>query len=94
MPDGLHVKGGRFFSGIGYLNEIHSHAWDFVDQPLIYQAMFDGQLAQDGLQLKWLAPTDMFMEFGAETGNGEHYPGHALHGNGLNGVALLRAPRR
>ena len=89
LPYGLQVKGGRFFSGIGYLNEIHSHAWDFVDQPLIYQAMFDGQLAQDGLQLKWLAPTDMFMEFGAETGNGEHYPGTQLHGNGLNGVALL-----
>src|SRR6185295_14491453 len=34
MPEGFVVKGGRFFSGIGYLNEIHAHAWDFVDQPL------------------------------------------------------------
>ena len=89
LPYGLQVKGGRFFSGIGYLNEIHSHAWDFVDQPLIYQAMFNGQLEQNGVQLKWLAPTDMFMEFGAETGNGQNYPGTRLHGNGLNGVALL-----
>ncbi|HEV7431674.1 MAG TPA: hypothetical protein VGN77_01425, partial [Steroidobacteraceae bacterium] len=89
LPNGLLIKGGRFFSGLGYLNEIHSHAWDFVDQPLIYQAMFDGQLAQDGVQLKWLAPTDMFMELGAETGNGDNFPGTHLHGNGLNGVALL-----
>ena len=89
LPSGLLIKGGRFFSGIGYLNEIHSHAWDFVDQPLIYQAMLNGQLAQDGLQLKWLAPTDMFMEFGTESGNGQQFPGTHLHGNGLNGVALL-----
>jgi hypothetical protein len=89
LPDGLLLKGGRFFSGIGYLNEIHSHAWDFVDQPLVYQAMFNGQLAQDGVQLKWLAPTDMFMEIGAESGNGQSFPGTTLHGNGLNGLALL-----
>ena len=36
LHDGLTVKGGRFFSGLGYLNEIHAHAWDFVDQPLPY----------------------------------------------------------
>ncbi len=89
LPHGVLLKGGRFFSGVGYLNEIHSHAWDFVDQPLIYQAMYNGQLAQDGLQLKWLAPTDIFMEFGIESGNGQEYPGTRLHGNGLNGVALL-----
>ncbi|MDH4105775.1 MAG: hypothetical protein OEV39_06655, partial [Gammaproteobacteria bacterium] len=37
LPAGLSIKGGRFFSGVGYLNEIHAHAWDFVDQPLVYQ---------------------------------------------------------
>jgi hypothetical protein len=89
LPAGLQLKGGRFFSGIGYLNEIHSHAWDFADQPLVYQAMFNSQLAQDGVQLKWLAPTDMFMEFGVESGNGQRFPGTRLAGNGLNGVALL-----
>ena len=48
LPDGLQLKGGRFFSGVGYLNEIHAHAWDFIDQPLVYQAFFGGQFAQDG----------------------------------------------
>jgi hypothetical protein len=89
LPAGLMIKGGRFFSGLGYLNEIHSHAWDFVDQPLVYQAFFNGQLAQDGVQLKWLAPTDMFMELGAESGNGQRFPGTRLHGNGLNGIVLM-----
>jgi len=89
LPAGLSVKGGRFFSGIGYLNEIHAHAWDFVDQPLAYQAFLGGQYAQDGLQVKWLAPTDVFLEFGAETGNGNAFPGTRLERNGANGAALF-----
>lgn len=89
LPSGLSLKAGRFFSGIGYLNEVHSHAWDFADQPLAYQALFGGQLAQDGAQLKWLAPTDLFIELAAETGDGGQYPGTQLAGNGVNGGALL-----
>ncbi len=89
LPSGLSLKAGRFFSGLGYLNEVHSHAWDFVDQPLVYQALFGGQLAQNGAQLKWLAPTDLFIELAAETGNGERFPGTHLAHNGLNGAALL-----
>lgn len=89
LPAGLTLKGGRFFSGFGYLNEIHGHAWDFVDQPLAYQAFFGGQRAQDGLQLKWIAPTDFFLELGAETGNGEAFPGTRRGANGLNGATLF-----
>ncbi len=75
LPAGLMAKGGRFFSGFGYLNEVHAHAWDFADQPLVYQAFFGNQRSQDGVQLKWLAPTDLFVELGAETGNGDAFPG-------------------
>jgi hypothetical protein len=89
LRDGFSLKGGRFLSGVGYLNEIHAHAWDFVDQPLAYQAFFGGQLRQDGLQLKWLAPTDVFLELGAESGNGDAYPGTRRAANGLNGVTLF-----
>jgi hypothetical protein len=89
LHDGLTIKGGRFFSGFGYLNEVHAHAWDFVDQPLVYQAMFGGQYRQNGLQLKWLAPTDLFLEFGAETGNGDGYPATRLEKNGFNGATLF-----
>ena len=89
LPEGFVVKGGRFFSGIGYLNEIHAHAWDFVDQPLIYQAFFGGQLAQNGVQVKWVAPTVLFLELGAETGNGQEFPGTHRNRNGLNGGTLF-----
>jgi hypothetical protein len=89
LPSGFTVKGGRFFSGLGYLNEVHAHAWDFVDQPLVYQAFFANQRAQDGVQVKWIAPTDLFLEFGAETGNGDAFPGTHQSGNGLNGTTLF-----
>jgi len=89
LPAGFSIKGGRFFSGFGYLNEIHAHAWDFIDQPLVYQAFYGGQFKQDGVQVKWLAPTDYFLEFGAEAGNGGEFPGTRLGRNGLNGATLF-----
>jgi hypothetical protein len=89
LHDGVTLKGGRFFSALGYLNEIHAHAWDFVDQPLVYQAFFGGQLAQDGLQAKWLAPTDTFIELGAEAGNGGAFPGTHRDRNGLSATTLF-----
>jgi hypothetical protein len=89
LPAGFTAKGGRFFSGFGYLNEVHAHAWDFADQPLAYQAFFGNQRSQDGLQLKWVAPADLYLEFGAETGNGDAFPGTRGSGNGLNGTTLF-----
>jgi hypothetical protein len=86
LPLGLTVKGGQFFSSIGYLNELHGHVWDFIDQPLVYQAFLGGQMAVQGLQAKWIAPLDVLVEFGLETGNGDYYPGTRLSRNGLNGV--------
>ena len=89
LPSGLSLKAGRFFSGIGYLNEIHAHAWDFTDQPLVYQAFLNGQFAQDGVQLKWLAPTDRFVEFGVESGNSRGFPAVIQDRNGPNNTALF-----
>ncbi len=40
-------------------------------------------------RLKWLAPTDLFIEFGAETGNGDAFPGTRSTGNSLNGTTLF-----
>lgn len=81
---GFIVKAGRFLSGIGYANERHPHAWDFANQNLAYAAMLGEHYVQDGLQLRWLAPTPMFLQFGAEVGQGADWkdrrrPGsHAL----------------
>ena len=86
LPEGFTLKGGQFFSSLGYLNEMHAHTWDFIDQPLVYQAFFGGQMAVQGLQLKWIAPLDFLVELGVESGNGDYFPGTRLGRNGLNGV--------
>jgi hypothetical protein len=88
-PFGIATRFGRFLSGIGYLNEQHAHAWDFVDAPLAYQAFLGGRFATDGLQLKWLAPTDHFIELGAEAGNGDAYPGSERNRNGIGSTAVF-----
>ena len=91
-PYGLAPKFGRFFSGLGYMNEQHQHAWDFVDAPLVYQAFLGGQYDVDGLQVKWGAPTEEFLEFGAELGSGEGFPGTSRNKNGIgSGVVYVHA---
>jgi len=85
---GIGLKAGRFRSGIGYINEQHPHARDFADAPLIYQAMFGDSYGQDGVQLKWLAPAPLFVEFGAEFGRGANFPGTDRNRNGAGGQAL------
>lgn len=94
LSNGLTIKGGRFFSGIGYLNEIHQHAWDFVDAPLAYQAFLGagsrGNFGDEGVQLKWLAPTDLFVELGLEAGRGRPFPGSDRNKNGV-GLATVFA---
>lgn len=89
MGNGLNLKMGRFFSALGYLNEQHAHTWDFVDQPLVYRTFWDNQLNDDGLQLKWLAPTDTFVELGAELGRGRNYPGTDRQDNNGAGAEAL-----
>ena len=84
---GVTPKFGRFLSGIGYLNEQHQHAWDFVDAPLAYQAFLGGAFRNDGVQLKWLAPTEHYVELGAEAGNGNAFPGTGTSRNGLGSAA-------
>ena len=89
LPYGVVPKFGRFFSGIGYMNEQHQHVWDFKDAPLAYQAFLGNQFAQDGLQVKWVAPTDTFLEFGAEIGNGESFPGSQRDSNGIGAGSVF-----
>ncbi len=89
LPSGFNVKFGRFFSDLGYLNRAHSHAWDFADQPLVYRALLANQLKDDGLQLKWVAPTDLFVELGAEAWRGAAFPGGGEDRSDVNATTLF-----
>lgn len=77
LPSGFMLTGGRFFSEAGYLNKFHRHADDFSDRPLPYQAFFGGQYVVDGLQLRWVAPTSLLVELGAELNWGGGFPATA-----------------
>ncbi|MDB5949467.1 MAG: hypothetical protein JWR65_1322 [Massilia sp.] len=88
LAGGLNLKAGRFLSSVGYLNNQHAHTWDFVDAPLAYQAFLGGQYKPDGLQAKWLAPTDTLVELGVELGSGTSFPGNDRNKNGFGATAL------
>ncbi len=88
LGHGLTVKGGRFFSSVGYLNSQHAHVWDFVDAPLAYQALLGTQFDDDGVQVAWLAPTDRLLDLRAELGRGRSFPGTDTNRNGAGMAAL------
>ena len=89
LGNGFNLKAGRFRSGVGYLNEQHPHEWDFSDAPLPYQAFFGTALGMDGVQARWLAPTPIFLEFGAETARAMSFPAtdETKNKNGLMSAA-------
>jgi len=85
LPFGFTLKGGRFFSGFGYLNAVHRHAWDFADAALPYRAFLSNQYRDDGVQVRWVAPFPFFLEVGGEIFRGGNYPfdgGHTFAGSG------------
>ena len=88
LPRGFTARAGRFFSSVGYQNLQHAHAWDFADPPLVMKAFLGGQLADDGVQLRWLAPSELYWDLGAELGRGRAFPAGVAEG-GKNGAGTL-----
>jgi hypothetical protein len=70
LPAGLSLRAGRFLSQIGYLNEQHVHADDFVDRPLPYRAFIGSHYFDNGARLNWVAPTPVYLRLGLEIFNG------------------------
>ncbi len=89
LSKGFTVKAGRFFSAIGYQNQIHAHAWDFTDAPLAMKAFLGGQLNEDGIQVKWVAPTLLYWDLGTEFGRGRAFPGTDRNKNGFGSATFF-----
>ena len=79
LGGGSTVRGGRFYSALGYLNQQHEHAWDFKDAPLVYCALFGCQYFDDGLRLSVILPTALFVELGGEAFSGRKFPAGGEH---------------
>src|SRR5260370_18314516 len=82
---GFTVKAGRFFSSVGYQNQVHAHAWDFTDAPLANKVFLGNQLSDDGIQFKWVAPTDLYWDLGLEVGRGKSFPAGPPGGRNKDG---------
>ncbi len=89
LPDGLSLRLGRFYSNIGYLNSHHAHTDNFFDRPLPYQAFLGNQYGDDGVQLRWVAPTSLFLEIGGEAFRGQNYPSGGAQDGGLGTRTLF-----
>lgn len=83
LPAGFGVRAGRFYSNIGYLNSHHAHTDFFSVRPLAYQAFLAGQYGDDGVSLQWVAPTDLFLQFGTEAFRGQNFPTSGAADGGL-----------
>lgn len=89
LGGGFTIKAGRFLSDVGYLNKQHEDIWDFADAPLIYQGLFGGHLHDDGVQVNWIAPTDLFIQAGAELFRGDIYPAAGAAHDGVGAFSLF-----
>ena len=89
LPQGFSLRAGRFFSNIGYLNSHHAHTDNFVDRPLAYQAFLEGQYGDDGAQVRWVAPLDLFLELGGELFRGENFPTAGANHSGVGAHTLF-----
>jgi hypothetical protein len=110
LPAGLKLRGGKFLSGIGYLNAQHPHQWDFVDQNLAYSTLLgEHGLNDTGLRLTWLPKTgSWYTQLGVELlqgreqmfgSAGEELPalradGNALAATSAGGFAATKAGPR
>lgn len=86
---GFTIRGGRFFSGLGYQNLQHKHAWDFSDAPLVYSGLFGNKYLDDGVRVSWIAPSELFLELGAEVFSGSQFPAAGEHSGAGSKVAFI-----
>lgn len=89
LAAGWTLRAGRFFSNIGYLNSHHLHTDQFADRPLAYQAFLGGQYGDDGLQLRWVAPTPFYLELGGEMLRGQSFPSAGAAHAGVGAKSLF-----
>lgn len=90
LPAGLTVKAGHFYSDVGYQNSHHAHTWYFIDIPVAYTAIMGGQYGDSGVQLSWVAPTDIYTKLGVELMSGGSFPAGGRADGGV-GVKVLFA---
>ncbi|ASD62536.1 outer membrane beta-barrel protein [Bdellovibrio bacteriovorus] len=68
---------GKFFLGVGRLNQFHQHDWAFVSAPRVQAEFFDEEgVADTGAEFSTLLPTDSYWDITLGVTNGYTY-GHS-----------------
>jgi hypothetical protein len=85
-------KAGKFFTAFGKHNQLHRHAFPFIDAPLVHQQVLGDEALNDaGLSASALLPAPWYSELIAQAINGGN---ETLYGSGrsgnLSGVVRLK----
>ena len=86
---GLTVKAGRAFWTFGYMNEHHAHTDDFADRPLPYRAFLNRAFNDDGIEVSWVLPIDLYAEAGAGMFRGEDFPFGGSDASGIEAWSVF-----
>lgn len=86
------IKAGKFFLGVGRLNQFHQHDWAFVSAPRVQSEFFaDEGITDSGVEYSLLLPTDSYWDLTLGVTNGytwgesedpaakPHVPTHYIH---------------
>lgn len=74
LPFGTTLRAGRALWTLGYLNEHHTHTDDFADRPLPYRVFLNNAFNDDGLEVSYVLPTDLYTEIGGGLFRGDDFP--------------------
>ena len=88
LPYGLELKAGQFFTEFGRINQIHPHAWAWIDQPVINSRLFGGDgMRSQGLRASVSLPTPWLSDvhITAQNARGETMASFFAEGEGLAG---------
>lgn len=83
LPYGLSAKFGRFFTDVGYLNSHHAHSDDFADRPLTNRVFLNNNYGDDGIQVAYVLPTELYSEIGGGIYRGNDFPSGGASGSDI-----------
>jgi len=69
----LSIQGGKFFTPFGKHNQLHTHQFPFIDQPLVNEAILgDEGLNEIGVGVNYLLPLPFYSELNLQVLNGDN----------------------
>ena len=92
LPGGLQLRTGKFYAALGRQNLLHTHAFAFLDAPLVNEQLLgDEGLNEAGVSLHWLTPLPWFVEVTGQIldGANEHFASE--HGGDLLYLGHLKS---